>query len=905
MYDIRFNSVHETFQLDSAENSTNLYFPIAGEKGLKASVNPNLLGDAMLDQETFLLEPITVEGLHNNKSSRNFWLNIHDRGIWSASGNSARQEEDKFTKYQDKSLVEAGYMWHRIKRVSNRYMVSAEITSFIPADENVEIMMVHIENLSGRKTVITPVAAIPVFGRSADNIRDHRNVTSMLNRIKTTELGIRMKPTLSFDEKGHRKNEKIYYVSGFDGSGNAPVSFYPTVYSFIGEGGSFTCPRALYREENGVKQDVRISGREAMGGIRFADINLRPGEGADYIVLIGVSEDEDKIRDIESRYRKPGAARKALDSLSLYWRNKVNVSFETGDAGFDHFMQWVTFQPILRRIFGCSFLPWHDYGRGGRGWRDLWQDCLSLLFMEPDDVRDMITANFAGVRIDGTNATIIGEERGSFIADRNGIARVWMDHGFWPLRTLMLYMDQTGDFDILNEEVNYFSDSIMMRGTQFDKSLGKDGDTRLKDVKGNVYTGTVLEHVLIQNLTAVNETGEHGMLRLRGADWNDALDMAPDKGESVAFTFAYTMNLWDLADYMEKYAEITGNSEILILKELEDLLAAGPDAVGDTKAQAGLLNEYCRRCMPLVSGERVPVSIKRTVTALRKQADLMCERLREQEWLPDTGKRGWFNSYYDNDGNRVERVGKKASDTRMMLTGQVFAIMSSVADKDMTAMIARAADHYLYRKEIGGYRLNTDFGELKLNMGRMFGFSYGEKENGAVFSHMTVMYAYALYKRGFVREGYKALRTLYEAASDFEKSRMYPGIPEYFNIEGRGVYTYLTGAASWYLLTMITQVFGVRGEAGELIIEPKLMPEQFDENGEAVIGLFFRGRKLKICICNRDGSEYGRYKILSACCNGEMTDSKSAKDEAVRIELARLKEAEENEIKIIIGKKPL
>lgn len=39
----------------------------------------------------------------------------------------------------------------------------------------------------------------------------------------------------------------------------------------------------------------------------------------------------------------------------------------------------------------------------------------------------------------------------------------------------------------------------------------------------------------------------------------------------------------------------------------------------------------------------------------------------------------------------------------------------------------------------------------------MFGFAYGEKENGAVFSHMAVMFANALYKRGFVKEGHRAL----------------------------------------------------------------------------------------------------------------------------------------------------
>ena len=68
--------------------------------------------------------------------------------------------------------------------------------------------------------------------------------------------------------------------------------------------------------------------------------------------------------------------------------------------------------------------------------------------------------------------------------------------------------------------------------------------------------------------------------------------------------------------------------------------------------------------------------------------------------------------------------------------------------------ITEAADAYLYDASCGGYRLNTDFHELKTDMGRMFGFAFGEKENGAVFSHMAVMYANALYTRGFAKEGY-------------------------------------------------------------------------------------------------------------------------------------------------------
>ena len=82
-------------------------------------------------------------------------------------------------------------------------------------------------------------------------------------------------------------------------------------------------------------------------------------------------------------------------------------------------------------------------------------------------------------------------------------------------------------------------------------------------------------------------------------------------------------------------------------------------------------------------------------------------------------------------------------------------------------------------------------------------------------------------KNGYAKEGHKVLETLLDAAMDFENSRMYPGIPEYFDNQGRGLYAYLTGAASWYMLTMITEVFGVRGDLGDLVIAPALMPKQY------------------------------------------------------------------------------
>ena len=63
-----------------------------------------------------------------------------------------------------------------------------------------------------------------------------------------------------------------------------------------------------------------------------------------------------------------------------------------------------------------------------------------------------------------------------------------------------------------------------------------------------------------------------------------------------------------------------------------------------------------------------------------------------------------------------------------------------------------------------------------------------------------------------------------------------PGTVSYTHLD---VYKrqYLTGAASWYMLTMITEVFGVKGDCGDLKIAPALMPEQYNQDGKAVLKL--------------------------------------------------------------------
>ena len=644
----------------------------------------------------------------------------------------------------------------------------------------------------------------------------------------------------------------------------------------------------------------KVDGQEICGAFRFEKKMLATGESTEYTVLIGATKQDSTIEAARKLFCGKQNVYRQLDMTKQYWLNKINVHYHSGDNNFDQFMNWVSFQPELRRIYGCSFLPHHDYGRGGRGWRDLWQDCLALLMMNPGGVRQMLLSNFGGVRVDGSNATIIGDHLGEFKADRNSITRVWMDHGVWPFMTTKLYMNQTGDFDLLYQKVPYFKDGQVMRGKAVDEQW-KEGMQWQESVRGVRYEGTVLEHLLIQALGAFYEVGEHNHIALRDADWNDALDMAGHRGESVAFTNAYAMNLRDLAAILRQEAA-KGVRDVELLEEITKLLEDKEELYESIEAKHKLLNSYLRKCRHTVSGVRIQIDTKQLADSLEHKAEWMMEHIRETEWVSDAKGHGWYNGYYDDHGNRVEGVTEEGN-VRMMLTGQVFSIMAGTATEEQVRAITEAADAYLYDASCGGYRLNTDFHELKTDMGRMFGFAFGEKENGAVFSHMAVMYANALYTRGFAKEGYKALDALYRQSMDFETSRIYPGIPEYFGKDGRGLYHYLTGAASWYMLTVITQMFGVHGEAGGLAIRPQLLLKQFDAENKAAISLKFMGITWEITIENPNRLEVGSYVVGKAYLDGALRVVDAAQVRYTPEEVRSLDDRKVHHVRLILMKK--
>ena len=128
--------------------------------------------------------------------------------------------------------------------------------------------------------------------------------------------------------------------------------------------------------------------------------------------------------------------------------------------------------------------------------------------------------------------------------------------------------------------------------------------------------------------------GEHNIIRLEGADWNDGLDMARTRGESVAFTALYASNLKQLSELVLALEKLSV-SEVEIAAELIPLLDTLQQALDYTSiaAKHERLKGYFESVRHTVSGDRVRVSGIDLANDLRRKAEWLMQHLRAQEWI--------------------------------------------------------------------------------------------------------------------------------------------------------------------------------------------------------------------------------------------------------------------------------
>jgi cellobionic acid phosphorylase len=170
------------------------------------------------------------------------------------------------------------------------------------------------------------------------------------------------------------------------------------------------------------------------------------------------------------------------------------------------------------------------------------------------------------------------------------------------------------------------------------------------------------------------------------------------------------------------------------------------------------------------------------------------------------------------------------SEGRIFLNPQSWAILSGAADK---------VDIYGLLNEIE-QQLSTPFGPMMLapsytgmreDIGRLTQKYPGTAENGSVYNHASAFYAFSLFQLGQADKAIAIIRQMLSSEKDVLIRQQLPGfIPNYYrgayqqfpDMSGRSSQLFNTGTVAWVYRSIIEELCGLKGEAGQLVISPKM-----------------------------------------------------------------------------------
>jgi cellobiose phosphorylase len=741
-----------------------------------------------------------------------------------------------------------GLGYTRFKNVNRKAGLSVEATVFVPLNDMVELWVVEITNISNRAKTFDFIPAVPIFGGSRAYTEYHRDVVRLYNKSRVTDH-IEILPGLEWVEGKTEPSDICYYMSAETGTGRKGNRFYSDRETFLGPEYSWLRPEAILENK---PPRFQCLGKEAVGAIEFKKIHINPKETQRFVIINGIAhgsaETESKIR----QYNYDNAMI-ALERLKNFWLERTNrVTIQTGNKDFNLLWNnWWCYQLSMRYWFGNTGHPQFDYGSDFAGWRDFWQDMMAATVIDPRGLEKRTMHTLEGIRLDGTNATRFFARTKEFGSDEiNGL---WCDHPYWTAQTVMILADFLGDADFLfRDGVSYFKDGYRDRGERKDIAWPDGQIEPQKSKNGDTYTGTVLEHLLVQLLTMFYDVGKNNLLRQKRADWNDAVDQV--KGENVTFSMGLAQDCNELAAFLEKTGAKTGTTEIEVFEELSGLIEDRRNGKKENlpvEVKHARLSRFLDAVNGEISGKKVAIPLSRVVSDLRNKAAVTIDSVNAIAWNGE-----YYGGYFHGDGRPVDAIFKRGAtrmphptsgDFEMMLMPQTWSLLSGAADKlGVADKVLKSVFALLADKVVGGLKLNyPPYGKFDKSIGRITGFAAGTKENNAIFCHANLFMVWSLLRRRRAEEAYKIFAGINPLTHPQEILRTGPWIPEYYissdnpNWGGRGEYPMLTASGGWTRYVFQNFFFGVRGELDGLRINPCL--PAVPEFREAALTIQFRG----------------------------------------------------------------
>ncbi|WOH37257.1 gluconokinase, GntK/IdnK-type [Thalassotalea fonticola] len=189
---------------------------------------------------------------------------------------------------------------------------------------------------------------------------------------------------------------------------------------------------------------------------------------------------------------------------------------------------------------------------------------------------------------------------------------------------------------------------------------------------------------------------------------------------------------------------------------------------------------------------------------------------------------------------------------RIFLNPQSWAILSGAASPEQQRKLLAQIELQL-ETPYGTMMLAPSYTKMREDVGRVTQKFPGTAENGSIYNHAAIFYAFSLFKIGKGEKAFEVMRKMLPD-DDFIKRGQLPNfIPNYYRgayyqhprTAGRSSQLFNTGTVSWFYRCVIEGIAGLTGDKGELVINPQL-PKQWSN---LTVAREFNGATFNVEIC--------------------------------------------------------
>jgi len=342
--------------------------------------------------------------------------------------------------------------------------------------------------------------------------------------------------TSSFDLTSQSLCLQNYYNNEFAGrvmtvgASEPIVSYTASRLEFLGKNGDLSAPEALNRggstaflsaKTRGIKLSTKTgAGFDHCAALQVS-ITLKPKEEKNVVFFISEHSSMDSMRREAPKYKSLQAQRVELQGVQLFWRDLLStIEVQTPSDSFNLMMNgWLLYQTVACRLFGRSAF----YQSGGAlGFRDQLQDSLALLQIRPDMVRQQILLHAARQFKEGDVQHWWHPPTGRGVRTRISDDLLWLPYA------VARYIEVTGDYSILAEQVPFLQGAMLAEGQMENYFIPERSSEE----------GSIMEHCL-RTFRATDAVGRHHLPLIGAGDWNDGMNEIGRHGQGESVWLAW------------------------------------------------------------------------------------------------------------------------------------------------------------------------------------------------------------------------------------------------------------------------------------------------------------------------------------------------------------------------------